>query len=665
MFTSKGITYIITNKLNEIFCTSFIEFFKETNLKRKNFLQCQKYIKKINYKIKNKKNYQIAKIEKPIILNTNKKLIPSGYYYFPIKNNIIRDNNFKLEYLEPLNIKQFYDFCNLEYFDSFISIPKFYDEIITYFQYNEENTLKNIFPIQNFSNNIETKNKIFLLWIFIKIIKFCIDIKLCIKDVNILYELIKFIANIFQEYLPNIFLIITNYIIKIKKILHILNNNKLINIEILNNYFCQICNKYFCSEHFYNDNWIEIFKNIPIINSNFKKLSGNNIYYRDYLNKTLNSYIYCNICNLCKINKNYEELKIKDIYYILDEFLEEDLYLIAIFFHNRIISNECIFTKMFNYKYNCNLIHLLLEIYNKYPNIYNKKYTKGLKNKNSYPLVNDLIIINEQNLNENFEKNYYNYNPNFSKKKVQRIQTSDSINFGSLPDYKPCDHFGLCDDNCPCKKRGFCERFCCCILTKKNCPYFFEGCKCKNGCKLISIYEDENKCHCVNNFRECDPKICKNCNKKNCKNMRIYYNDCKKCYYAYSTLIEGGGLFAKENIEQFDLIGIYNGEILESEELERRGVFDNFLETNYGFDLNLNYVINGKTIGNYTRFINHSGFKYENAFARIIFVRGVNKIGIFARCFIKKNEEIFFNYGKMNNVKWMENYIKKYNLKNN
>lgn len=142
--------------------------------------------------------------------------------------------------------------------------------------------------------------------------------------------------------------------------------------------------------------------------------------------------------------------------------------------------------------------------------------------------------------------------------------------------------------------------------------------------------------------------------------MRIYYNDCKKCYYSFSTLIEGGGLFAKENINQFDLIGLYNGEILESEELERRGVFDNFLNTNYGFDLNLNYNINGKTLGNYTRYINHSDFNYENAFARIIFVRGVIKIGIFAKCFIKKDEEIFFNYGKMNDVDWIEKYNKKY-----
>ena len=664
MFTSKGITYKIAKKLNDIFITSFQEFFNETKYKRINFIKFQKYIKKTNLKKKVKKNYEVRKIKNPLILNTNKKLIPTGYYYFPIKNNIIRDNNFKLEYLEPLNIKQFNDFCNLEYFNNFISMPKFYDEIITYFQKNnEKNNLNKLISIQHISENTESKNKSFLIWIFIKFIKFCININLYIKDINILYELIKFIANIFQEYLPSIFLIITNYIIKIKKIVHILNNNKLLNIEILNNYFCQICNKYLCSEHFYNDNWIEIYKNIPIIKSNFKKLSGNNIYYRDYLNSSINSYFYCNICNLCKINKNYEQLKKKDIYHIIENFSEQDLYIIAIFYNSRIISNECIFTKMFNYKYNCNLIHLILEIYNNYPNIYNKKYTKGLKNKNLFPIVDDLIIINEQNLNENFEKNYYSQN--FSKKKVHRIQITNSVYFNSLPDYKPCDHFGLCDDNCPCKKRKFCERFCCCFLTKKKCPYFFEGCNCKNGCKLISYYENANKCICVNNFRECDPTICKNCCKKKCKNMRIYYNDCKKCYYSYSTLIEGGGLFAKENINQFDLIGLYNGEILESEELERRGVFDNFLNTNYGFDLNLNYNINGKTLGNYTRYINHSDFNYENAFARIIFVRGVIKIGIFAKCFIKKDEEIFFYYGKMNNVDWVENYNKKYKLKNN
>ena len=312
MFTSKDITYKIAKKLNDIFITSFQEFFNETKYKRINFIKFQKYIKKTNLKKKVKKNYEVRKIKNPMILNTNKKLIPTGYYYFPIKNNIIRDNNFKLEYLEPLNIKQFNDFCNLEYFNKIISMPKFYDEIITYFRKNnEKNNLNKLISIQHISENTESKNKSFLIWIFIKFIKFCININLYIKDINILYELIKFIANIFQEYLPSIFLIITNYIIKIKKIVHILNNNKLLNIEILNNYFCQICNKYLCSEHFYNDNWIEIYKNIPIIKSNFKKLSGNNIYYRDYLNSSINSYFYCNICNLCKINKNYEKLKKK------------------------------------------------------------------------------------------------------------------------------------------------------------------------------------------------------------------------------------------------------------------------------------------------------------------------------------------------------------------
>jgi hypothetical protein len=201
MFTSKDITYKISKKLNDIFITSFQEFFNETKFKRKNFIKFQKYIKKTNLKKKVKKNYEVRKIKNPLILNTNKKLIPTGYYYFPIKNNIIRDNNFKLEYLEPLNIKQFNDFCNLEYFNNFISMPKFYDEIITYFQKNnEKNNLNKLISIQHISENTESKNKSFLIWIFIKFIKFCININLYIKDINILYELIKFIANIFQEY---------------------------------------------------------------------------------------------------------------------------------------------------------------------------------------------------------------------------------------------------------------------------------------------------------------------------------------------------------------------------------------------------------------------------------------------------------------------------------
>ena len=658
MFESNGISYDLNKSLINNFIIHFEQFTNENHKIRKRVLSQNIQIKKINKnnQIKQKKvfRFPVANYNEHILEQSD--IIPKGFYFFPLKDNIIRDDNYELTYIELIEKKDFKHFCQVYGInEKFLFYPKaFTDRNDSFF--DEKKTIK------NYANNDEI-NKNFLLWIFIQSFNLCKKNNIKFKQNENLIKLIKFIRHIFKINFAKLFDLIYKYLNNIEKIVQ-MEQKKLMHTEIFNKYFCQFCNQYFCSQHFMYDIWIEKVNKVTVLKKSFVKLSGDNIYTKSFLSE--NKYQkYDYKCKNCKISQNFQELEKKNIFKILDQFTECDIYNIANFLCSNIITNECILSSMFNFKYNCNLIHQVIEIYNnkEYCKYFIEKYSR----KNNFGLQYPKLIIGNFNielypeLNSKLSRKYIinELDSKMSKKLTQLMRTDNSYK----EQYIPCDHYGECTEkNCDCFRRGSCEKSCCCFLRKEQCSILYKGCTCKDGCKPISSESFFEKCECLKNLRECDPLICKNCNNKSCYNMQIYQKKFKKCFYAKSVLIDGGGLFADEDIKQFELIGIYIGEILTESELDRKGIFYDYLQTNYPFVLSKNFEIDAKYAGNWTRYMNHSNYNYENAFARTIFVRNFIRIGIFARCFIKRGEEIYFNYGNID-IDWVKLYDKKYKPK--
>jgi SET domain-containing protein len=102
-----------------------------------------------------------------------------------------------------------------------------------------------------------------------------------------------------------------------------------------------------------------------------------------------------------------------------------------------------------------------------------------------------------------------------------------------------------------------------------------------------------------------------------------------------TSCIAGQGLFAAQNIKKDTRIIRYNGEKISKEESDRRATGGNA----YIFQFNDRYDIDGKTLKNKARYVNHScdpnceTFQTERA------------IWIIALRDIKEGEELTYNYG--------------------
>lgn len=97
----------------------------------------------------------------------------------------------------------------------------------------------------------------------------------------------------------------------------------------------------------------------------------------------------------------------------------------------------------------------------------------------------------------------------------------------------------------------------------------------------------------------------------------------------------GLGLFATTYFIKDDLVIEYTGEIITSEEANRRG-------GKYLFELNDKYTIDGKGRENISRYINHSC--KPNCYPELS--EDETKIHIYAKKKISPNEEITYDYGK-------------------
>lgn len=227
---------------------------------------------------------------------------------------------------------------------------------------------------------------------------------------------------------------------------------------------------------------------------------------------------------------------------------------------------------------------------------------------------------------------------------------------GANHEYVPCDHVGAsCNSaGCSCMRRDhFCDKACSCT---RDCANRFPGCRCAPGqCRT-------DACPCFFALRECDPDICGSCGaceipvllangttltttqeSRLCGNANILRGKFKRIAIAPSET-HGWGAYALEAIPQGSFIYEYTGSLLSQDEAERRGNVYDKSTVSFLFDLNEDSVVDATRKGNKSKFANHDS-KAPKCFARIVFVGGEHRIGIYAKEDIAAGDELFFNYG--------------------
>ncbi|KAJ3363037.1 Histone-lysine N-methyltransferase ezh1 [Allomyces javanicus] len=214
-----------------------------------------------------------------------------------------------------------------------------------------------------------------------------------------------------------------------------------------------------------------------------------------------------------------------------------------------------------------------------------------------------------------------------------------------LPLHRPCSHPGEpCTlATCTClESNHFCDVHCGCAA---DCPNRWPGCDCVDF-HDESTCKDSVECLCVQWARECGPACACPC--RSCKNREIGkgVDHDKKLNVAVSTVPDAGwGLFAQCDFKADDFLGEYSGEVLSSDEADRRGIIYDRKSLNYCFQLATDAVVDAYRLGPVLRFCNHAA--KSNVNARVAFVDGSQRIGFYAKKNIKAGDELFLDYGRM------------------
>ncbi|CAI4232179.1 unnamed protein product [Auanema sp. JU1783] len=215
----------------------------------------------------------------------------------------------------------------------------------------------------------------------------------------------------------------------------------------------------------------------------------------------------------------------------------------------------------------------------------------------------------------------------------------------------PCKHEGPChlSKDCECNVSNLiCTKYCGCDET---CVIKFPGCSCGAGSCSTQT------CPCFLGKWECDPDMCKSCNcdilniktradgseLPVCKNISLQVG-LKKDIDIGLSHIAGWGCFIQCEAQKGELISEYTGEIISSDEAERRGRIYDKKKCSYVFRLNTEQSVDAGRVGNIIRFANHSDID-PNCESQIMMVNGDQRIGIYAKRRIEDGEELFFNYG--------------------
>jgi hypothetical protein len=245
-----------------------------------------------------------------------------------------------------------------------------------------------------------------------------------------------------------------------------------------------------------------------------------------------------------------------------------------------------------------------------------------------------------------------------------------------------CSCTKVCTEETACEcysstERGVCHKFCECNIKCNR----FLGCNCQMGqCKT-------DKCLCFANQRECDPDICLSCcalqairMKRNgalfttgkgkfllCKNVKIQQGLRKRTGLSISTLPGAGlGLFALEDVKRDEFITEYTGELLSSQESERKGAIYDAQEHSYIFGIG-NFAIDATYLGNKMRFVNHKSHNEQNCEAVTWAINGNSIVILKAKKLIKKGDELFFDYGynkETISYTWYREYEDSFDKKN-
>lgn len=244
------------------------------------------------------------------------------------------------------------------------------------------------------------------------------------------------------------------------------------------------------------------------------------------------------------------------------------------------------------------------------------------------------------------------------KPNLSRDEFSRTLRLDERPPFVPCSHTGPCEENqgCSCSdEKIVCEWSCNC---DKTCRRRYEGCTCRSGNSRV-CFNDE-RCECWRLNRECDPHLCGSCGvtevldpenrydvskrRDRCKNSRLQLDLPRRTLKAPSE-VQGWGLFAGENIPEGEYIGEYKGEIISTQESDRRGAIYHNIELEYLFIINRDQQVDGSNVGNKTRLMNNSQRKeHINVVARKMLCNGVQRVMLYAKRSIKAGEELLYTY---------------------
>lgn len=198
-----------------------------------------------------------------------------------------------------------------------------------------------------------------------------------------------------------------------------------------------------------------------------------------------------------------------------------------------------------------------------------------------------------------------NHKPTGKRNAEYWHQNSITWKHHERPPFSPCSHEGPCtpgNKDCTCTQENVtCEKSCMCSAS---CPRRFQGCSCHAKGKVCW---GNDKCDCYRLDRECDPDLCRSCGAREvldpvnryrediaahkCTNVYVQRSVPRRTLLGHSKLLASGGmsgwgLYMGEPVRNGDYIGEYVGEVITSEECERRGSIYDKRNLSYLFDLN-------------------------------------------------------------------------------
>ncbi|KAL5210593.1 hypothetical protein ABZP36_006216 [Zizania latifolia] len=215
--------------------------------------------------------------------------------------------------------------------------------------------------------------------------------------------------------------------------------------------------------------------------------------------------------------------------------------------------------------------------------------------------------------------------------------------------YNPCGCQQMCGKDCRCVANGTCcEKYCGC---SKSCKNRFRGCHCaKSQCR-------SRQCPCFAASRECDPDVCRNCwvscgdgslgeppergDGYQCGNVKLLLKQQQRILLGKSD-VAGWGAFIKNPVNKNDYLGEYTGELISHIEADKRGKIYDRANSSFLFDLNEEFVLDACRKGDKLKFANHSS--NPNCYAKVMFVAGDHRVGIYAKEHIEASEELFYDY---------------------